>query len=115
MEEEGLNNMMKYEIPEWSLISHHTCQNDCIKVYESEKVKLKMLKNVTKISLTMDLRNSGNQKMEYMVLTGNWINGNLRMNRRVLNFVHLPPPRTSVAIVDSISKCLIEQEIENKM
>ncbi|XP_031285981.1 zinc finger BED domain-containing protein RICESLEEPER 2-like [Pistacia vera] len=75
-----------------------------MKVYESEKAKLKTLKNVTKISLTTDLWNSSNQKIEYMVLIGHWIDGNWRMNRRVLNFVHLPPPRTGVRIVDSISK-----------
>ncbi|XP_031272230.1 zinc finger BED domain-containing protein RICESLEEPER 2-like [Pistacia vera] len=116
MEEDGLNNMMKYRILEWSLVSCHTCKNVCIKVYESEKVKLKtLLKNVTNISLTTDLWNSGNQKMKYVVLTGHLIDGNWRMNRHVLNFVHLPPPRIGVAIADSISKYLMEWGIENKV
>ncbi|XP_031273843.1 uncharacterized protein LOC116132334 [Pistacia vera] len=61
VEEEGLSNMMKYEILEWTPVSRHTCKKDCMKVYESEKVKLKtLLKSVTKISLTTNLWNLGN-------------------------------------------------------
>ncbi|XP_031267880.1 zinc finger BED domain-containing protein RICESLEEPER 2-like [Pistacia vera] len=94
----------------------HNCKNDSMKVCESEKAKLKMLlKNVAKISLTTDLWHSGNQKMKYMVLIGHWIDGTWRLNRRVLNFVHLPPPCTGVMIADSISKCLTEWKIENKV
>ncbi|XP_031273318.1 zinc finger BED domain-containing protein RICESLEEPER 2-like [Pistacia vera] len=85
-------------------------------VYESEKAKLKtLLKTVTKISLTTDLWNSGNQKMEYMVLTGHWIDSTWRLNRRILNFVRLPPPWTGIAIADGIFKCLMGWGIENKI
>ncbi|XP_031268347.1 zinc finger BED domain-containing protein RICESLEEPER 2-like [Pistacia vera] len=88
VEEEGLNNMIKYGIPGWTPVSRHTCKKDCMKVYESEKAKLKtLLKTVTKISLTTDLWNSGNQKMEYM---------------------------TGIAIADGIFKCLMGWGIENK-
>ncbi|XP_031247976.1 zinc finger BED domain-containing protein RICESLEEPER 2-like [Pistacia vera] len=108
--------MMKYGIPGWTSVSRHTCKKDCMKVYESEKAKLKtLLKTVTKISLTTDLWNSGNQKMEYMVLTGHWIDSSWRLNRRILNFVRLPPPRTGIAIADGIFKCLMGWGIENKV
>ncbi|XP_031264306.1 zinc finger BED domain-containing protein RICESLEEPER 2-like [Pistacia vera] len=112
VEEEGLNNMMKFWIPEWTSVSRHTCKKDCMKVYESEKAKLK---NVTKVSLTIDLWNSGNQKMEYMVLTGHWIDSTRRLNRHILNFVHLPPPRTGIEIADDIFKCLMGWGIESKV
>ncbi|XP_031262368.1 zinc finger BED domain-containing protein RICESLEEPER 2-like [Pistacia vera] len=116
VEEEGLNNMIKYEIPGWTPVSRYTCKKDCMKVYESEKTKLKtLLKTVTKTSLTTDLWNLGNQKMEYMVLTGHWIDSTWRLNRRILNFVRLPPPRTGIAIADGIFKCLIGWGIENKV
>ncbi|XP_031277191.1 zinc finger BED domain-containing protein RICESLEEPER 2-like [Pistacia vera] len=85
-------------------------------VYESEKTKLKtLLKTVTKISLTTNLWNSGNQKMEYMVLTGHWIDSTWRLNRRILNFVRLPPPRTGIAIADDIFKYVMGWGIENKV
>ncbi|XP_031275889.1 zinc finger BED domain-containing protein RICESLEEPER 2-like [Pistacia vera] len=81
MEEEGLNNMMKYGIPEWTPISSNTC----------------------------------NQRMEYMVLTGHWIDDHWKFNRRVLNFIHFPSPRSSVAIADAIFKCLMDWGIEAKV
>ncbi|XP_031264008.1 zinc finger BED domain-containing protein RICESLEEPER 2-like [Pistacia vera] len=114
--EKGLNNMLKYGIPEWSLISHNTCKNDCFKVFDNEKQKLKtILKGVRKISLTTYLWSLDNQRIEYMVLTGHWIDENWKLNRRVLNFVHFPPPRTGVAISDVIFKCLMEWGIEAKV
>ncbi|XP_031272706.1 zinc finger BED domain-containing protein RICESLEEPER 2-like [Pistacia vera] len=116
VEEEGLNNMMKYGIPGWTPVSRHTCKKDYINVYESENAKLKtLLKTMTKISLTTDLWNSGNQKMEYMVLTRHWIDSTWRLNRRILNFVRLPPPRTGIAIADGIFKFLMGWGIENKV
>lgn len=38
-----------------------------------------------------------------------------RLNKRVLNFVHVPPPRTGLDIADGIYKCLKEWEIEDKV
>ncbi|XP_031267001.1 zinc finger BED domain-containing protein RICESLEEPER 2-like [Pistacia vera] len=116
VEEEGLNNMMKYGIPEWTLISLNTCKNDCMKVFESERQKLlTLLKGIRKISLTTDLWHSGNQRMEYMVLTGHWIDDHWKFNRQVLNFIHFPPPRSGVAIADAIFKCLMDWGIEAKV
>ncbi|XP_031271639.1 zinc finger BED domain-containing protein RICESLEEPER 2-like [Pistacia vera] len=116
VEEEGLNNMLKYGIPGWSRVSRNTCKNDCVKVYEIEKQKLNtLLKGVRRISLTTDLWNSNNQKLEYMVLTGHWIDDNWKLNKRVLNFVRLPTPKGGVQIADAIYKCLAEWEIEDKV
>ncbi|XP_031285750.1 zinc finger BED domain-containing protein RICESLEEPER 2-like [Pistacia vera] len=116
VEEEGLNNMMKYRIPQWIPISCNTCKNDCMRVFENERQKLlTILKGVRKISLTTDLWHSSNQRMEYMVLTGHWIDDNWKFNRRVLNFIHFPPPRSGVAIADAIFKCLMEWGIEAKV
>ncbi|KAL0290016.1 UNVERIFIED_CONTAM: Zinc finger BED domain-containing protein RICESLEEPER 2 [Sesamum angustifolium] len=55
-------------------MTRNTAKTYCINVYESEKKKLKsLLKNVNKISLTTDCWKSKNQKIEYMVITGHWI------------------------------------------
>ena len=70
---------------------------------------------MNKISLTTDLWKSKNQKIEYMVITGHFIDLDWRLQKRVLNFVHLPPPRRGIEIADSIYKCLKEWGIENKI
>ncbi|XP_039142535.1 zinc finger BED domain-containing protein RICESLEEPER 2-like [Dioscorea cayenensis subsp. rotundata] len=50
-----------------------------------------------------------------MVLTAHFIDHNWRLQKRVINFVRLPPPRRGVEIADGIFKCLKEWGIENKV
>nr|XP_017225248.1 PREDICTED: zinc finger BED domain-containing protein RICESLEEPER 2-like [Daucus carota subsp. sativus] len=116
MEEEGFNMMQKTGMPEWEKISRNTIKNDCVSVYELEKKKLKtVLKNVNKISLTTDMWKSGNQKIEYMVITGHFVDSEWKLQKRVLSFIHLPPPLRGIDIADGIYKCLKEWGIESKV
>ena len=116
VEEEGFNLMMKRGIPRWTSVSRHTIRTDSFKVYNFEKKKLKaMLKMVDRISLTTDLWRSGPQRIEYMVLTAHFMDLDWKLQKRVLNFVHLPPPRKGANIADCILTCLREWEIENKV
>ncbi|XP_071916286.1 zinc finger BED domain-containing protein RICESLEEPER 2-like [Coffea arabica] len=116
LEEEGFNIMMKRGWPEWQKISRMTAKKDCTQVYEIEKKKLKnLLRHVQKVSLTTDMWKSKNQKIEYMVVTGHWIDGNWKLQKRVLNFVHIRPPRRGVEISDAVFKCAKEWGIEGKI
>lgn len=116
VEEEGFNMMQRRGMPMWEKVSRNTIKKDCEQVYEIEKKKLKsLLKGIGKISLTTDMWRSTNQKLEYMVLTGHFIDSNWKLQKRVLNFVHLPPPHRGVEIADCIYKCTKEWGIENKV
>ncbi|KAL6521772.1 hypothetical protein OROGR_018341 [Orobanche gracilis] len=116
VEEEGFNIMQKRGMPVWTKITRTAVKEDFFIVYEREKEKLKKaFKKVQKISLTTDLWKSKNQKMEYMVLTGHWVDNSWNLQKRVLNFVHLPPPRPGIAIADEILKCLRGWGLENKV
>ncbi|KAK8519395.1 hypothetical protein V6N12_025434 [Hibiscus sabdariffa] len=114
VEEEGFNLMMKRGMPQWTSVSRVTIRSDSFKVYEFEKLKLKaLLKKVDRIILTTDLWKSKPQKIEYMVLTAHFLDLDWKFQKRVLNFVHLPPPRKGANIADCILKCLKEWEIED--
>ena len=116
VEEEGFNLMIKWGIPQWTSVSRHTIRTDSFKVYDFEKKKLKaLLKMVDRISLTTNLWQSGPQRIEYMVLTAYFMDLDWKLQNRVLNFVHLLPPRKGVNIADCILTCLMEREIENKV
>ena len=116
VEEEGFNLMMKRGTPQWTSVSRHTIRTDSFKVYDFENKKLKaLLKMVDRISLTTDLWRSGPQRIEYMVLTAHFVDLDWKLQKRVLNFVHLPPPRKGANIADCILTCLREWEIENKV
>ncbi|XP_071927088.1 zinc finger BED domain-containing protein RICESLEEPER 2-like [Coffea arabica] len=116
MEEEGFNIMMRWGMPEWQKISRRTAKYDCVTVYKVEKNKLKnKLKHVQKVSITTDLWKSKNQKIEYVVITGHWIDSNWKLQKRILNFVCIPPPRRGVEIAAAIFKCAKEWEIVHKI
>lgn len=88
VEEEGFNMMQRRGMPEWQKISRTAIKKDCFQVYEMEKKKLKaLLKNVAKISVTTDLWKSANQKIEYMVLIGHFIDSNWKLQKWV--FIYL--------------------------
>jgi hypothetical protein len=116
VEDEGFVFMMKCCNVSYEKISRKTLKNDCDVVYEAERKKLKStLRAVHKICLTTDLWKSQSQKIEYMVLTGHFIDADWVLQKRILSFVHVPPPRRSVDIADAIFKCLKEWGIENKI
>ena len=50
-----------------------------------------------------------------MVLTGHFIDADWVLHKRILSFVHVPPPRRGVYIADAIFKCLKDWGIENKI
>nr|KAJ0227301.1 hypothetical protein LSAT_V11C100048690 [Lactuca sativa] len=94
--------MMKTATPLFEKVSRVTITSDYFKVYEHEKKMLKALTKVaSKISLTIDCWKSSHQEIEFM--------------KRVLSFVHVPPPRSTVDIADGIYKCLQEREIKDKI
>nr|GMC92378.1 zinc finger BED domain-containing protein RICESLEEPER 2-like [Ipomoea batatas]GME09374.1 zinc finger BED domain-containing protein RICESLEEPER 2-like [Ipomoea batatas] len=116
LEEVGFNLMMKRVMPEWKKISRNTIESDCLKVYETEKKKLKNnLECVRKVSLTIDCWKSKNQKIEYMLVTGHWIDSSWRLQTRVLSFINIPPPRGGLQISDAIFRCMKEWDIEKKV
>ncbi|KAL0404108.1 UNVERIFIED_CONTAM: hypothetical protein Sradi_2051600 [Sesamum radiatum] len=116
VEEDGFNMMQRRGMPKWQGMTRNTAKTYCINVYESEKKKLKsLLKNINKISLTTDCWKSKNQKIEYMVITGHWIDESWQLQKRVLNFVHIPPPRRGLEIANAIWRCLEDWGIESKI
>ncbi|KAL2247261.1 UNVERIFIED_CONTAM: hypothetical protein Sindi_2578400 [Sesamum indicum] len=50
-----------------------------------------------------------------MVITGYWIDESWLLQKRVLNFVHIPPPRQSLEIANAIWRCLEDWDIDGKI
>ena len=105
VEYELFNYLMKTTSPQWKGISRNTVKADCMASYEGEKKRIKgLLKSVDKISITTDLWKS-NQKVQYMVVTAHFVDSDWVLQKRVLNFVDVPPPHTGLAISDALFKC----------
>ncbi|XP_077222121.1 zinc finger BED domain-containing protein RICESLEEPER 2-like [Tasmannia lanceolata] len=96
-------------------MSGNTIKLECMKVYETEKEKLKKnFKGVGRISLTSDCWTS-NQTIGYMCLTAHFVDSDWKLQRRIISFCDLEPPHFGVVISDAISACLTEWGIQDKV
>jgi BED zinc finger len=72
-EYQWFNAFMKYNNPMYQKVSRNTIKKECVKVFETEKDKLKkVFKNIDRISLTYNCWTS-NQTISYMCLTAHYI------------------------------------------
>ena len=55
------------------------------------------------------------QKIQYMVLTAHFVDSDWKLQKRVLNFVDVPPPHSGLVVYDALYKCLQEWGIEGKL
>ncbi|KAL0361276.1 UNVERIFIED_CONTAM: hypothetical protein Sradi_3812100 [Sesamum radiatum] len=116
VEEDGFNLIQRRGMPKWRGMTKNTIKTYYSNVYESEKKKLKsLLKNLNNINLTTDCWKSKNQKIEYMAITGQWIDESWQLQKRVFNFVHIPPPRRGLEIANAIWCYLEDWGIESKI
>ncbi|TYG45841.1 hypothetical protein ES288_D11G207500v1 [Gossypium darwinii] len=107
--------LMKTTSPYYVRISRATVKADCWTCYEVEKKRLNgLLKIVDRISITTDMWKSG-QKIQYMVLTAHFVDSNWNLQKRVLNFVDVPPLYSGVFVYDALYKCLQDWGIEGKV
>ncbi|KAG5531867.1 hypothetical protein RHGRI_026468 [Rhododendron griersonianum] len=116
MEHVLFNKFMKTATPHWQKISRAVAKNDCTSTYQAQKKKLKTsLKHVGRVSITTDLWKSPGQRIQYMVVTGHYVDEDWKLQKRVLSFCNVPPPHTGVIISDALYKCLVDWNIENKV
>lgn len=105
-----------YAKPEFQKVSRKIASVDCLTVYEAEKGHLKtLLEGVNKISLTTHMWKSSHQVVEYMIIAGHFIDAVWKLQKRVLSFVKVRPPRRGIDVAIAIFKCLKAWGIENKI
>ncbi|CAN1801062.1 Zinc finger BED domain-containing protein RICESLEEPER 2 [Linum perenne] len=58
---------------------------------------------------------TSNQTMQYMVVTGHFIDKNWKLQKRILNFCGVPPPHTGIVLAGALHKCLVDWDVEAKI
>ncbi|KAH7681478.1 Tam3-transposase (Ac family) protein [Dioscorea alata] len=94
----------------WILMHEHP-----FSIMEEEGFNMMQKRGMPEWEKVSHLWKSSHQKIEYMVLTAHFIDCNWRLQKLVISFVHIPPPRRGVEIADCIFRCLKEWGIENKV
>ncbi|KAJ3685698.1 hypothetical protein LUZ61_014862 [Rhynchospora tenuis] len=109
------NALMKYNNSSFQEVNQITIKDECIKVFELEKEKMKkMFKDISRISLTSDCWTS-NQTDRYMSLTAHYVDADWKLQKRIISFFDLAPSHSGEVISDRIIECITEWGIQDKI
>ena len=116
VEYDGIRKFFKYISPSFPVISRNTLVSDINKLYSVEKSKLKeVLANTPhRICLTSDVWTACTSE-GYICLTAHFVDSNWKLNSKILNFEHFPPPHTGVELASKVLTFLKGWEIEKKI
>ncbi|KAK9271990.1 hypothetical protein L1049_002359 [Liquidambar formosana] len=116
VEHEGNRDLHSFLSPDAKPISRNTAKVDVLKIYTREKEKLKhALESIpSRICLTSDLWSSLTTD-GYMTLTAHYVHENWDLQKRILNFCHVPPPHNGPILAKKVISLLKEWGIEKKI
>jgi len=111
-----LRTWINYLCPDAIMISRNIVKADIGRMYIKEKTVLKgLLDSIpSKICLTTYLWTSINTE-GFISLTTNFVDLNWKLNSKLLNFCHMPPPHTGFVLSKKIYEFLQDWELEKKI
>jgi hypothetical protein len=91
VEGEGFHDFMKTIESRFKIPSHYTVVKDCMKIFISEKEKLRAMFLTTgaRVCLTIDTWTSV-QNLNYMCVTCQFIDSDWNLHKRIINFSLIP-------------------------
>ncbi|KAL4554094.1 hypothetical protein LXL04_037284 [Taraxacum kok-saghyz] len=116
VEYEGIRDIFQYLNENVITISRYTAKSDVTNLFKREKVRLKTLLESLpgRVSLTSDLWTSINTD-GFLCVTCHFIDTEWKLQKRILNFQHMPPPHNGVCLTEKISSLLSDWGIEKKL
>ncbi|KAL4183422.1 hypothetical protein AMTRI_Chr11g98170 [Amborella trichopoda] len=102
--------------PRFKMVNQATVRDDCLAIYQKEKQSLMQLLQTIpgRISLSLD-KWTTEETLEYMRITGHFVDCDFKLQKRVLNFTMLPYPFTRNDLSDVILTCLTDWNILTKL
>jgi hypothetical protein len=113
MEIEGFQEFMNTIEPRFQVPSRYTMMKDCVKLFMSEKEKLRSMFMTTgaRVCLITDTWTLV-QKLNYMIITTHFIDSDWNLYKRILNFCLIPNHKGDT-IGEKILSCMLEWGIRN--
>ncbi|CAH9083957.1 unnamed protein product [Cuscuta epithymum] len=102
--------------PRFDMLSFNTVQGDCLATYLREKQAVqRMIEGMPgRICLTLDVWSS-HLRVGYVFISGQFIDSEWKVHRKVLNVVREPFPDSDTAFSHAIAVCLSDWGIEGKL
>uniref|UniRef100_A0A803N206 BED-type domain-containing protein n=1 Tax=Chenopodium quinoa TaxID=63459 RepID=A0A803N206_CHEQI len=114
VEKSGFRHFVQVACPQFHIPSRVTIARDCLKLYYSEKEKLReMFKTCQRISVTTDTWTSI-QRINYMCLTAHFIDNDWKLNKKIINFCPISSHKGE-AIGKAVEACLEYWGIDDKL
>ncbi|KNA20951.1 hypothetical protein SOVF_047630 [Spinacia oleracea] len=101
----------------YSLVSQNTLKNDISKIHEFNRGISMRLFNETKsrIAITVDKWISCDQTKRYIAITGQIINNDWKVQRRMMRFVNVPCAYTNESVAKLTAECLFDWDVASKI
>ncbi|KAH9668512.1 BED-type domain-containing protein [Citrus sinensis] len=117
VEYEGFRDLMSFVQPLLGKICRNTVKREVFKLFEFEKAKtMALLEDITsKVSITMDMWTSSNQKKGYMVVRAHFIDNSWTLRNQILRFIYVPSPHTVEALSNELAKCLLDWNVDRRL
>ncbi|GFQ04206.1 zinc finger bed domain-containing protein daysleeper [Phtheirospermum japonicum] len=102
--------------PRFDMVSFHTVQGDCVATYLKEKqCILKVIEGMPgRVCLTLDLWSSS-RTVGYMFISGQFIDSDWKLHRKLLNVIMEPYPDSDTAFSHSVAACLSDWGMDGKL
>ncbi|KAL2906539.1 Zinc finger BED domain-containing protein RICESLEEPER 2 [Bienertia sinuspersici] len=114
VEKPGFKYLMQTACPNFHIPSRTTIARDCLKLYYSEKERLReMFQTCQRISVTTDTWTSI-QRINYMCLTAHFISNDWKLHKKIINFCPISSHKGE-AIRKAVEACLEYWGIEDKL
>ncbi|EYU24629.1 hypothetical protein ABFS82_04G107400 [Erythranthe guttata] len=105
--------------PQFNVSSVATVQEQIMGIYTREKHKVMDLLRVIpgRLNITVDVWTSDKsyESLAYVLLTGHFIDHDLKLQRRILNFIAVEFPDSDTALSEGIAACLTDWNVEEKL
>ncbi|XP_057981190.1 zinc finger BED domain-containing protein RICESLEEPER 3-like [Malania oleifera] len=116
VEHEGNRDVHKYLNPDVKPIARNTAKADVLKIHKREKEKLKLTLQSAfgRVCLTSDCWSSPTTE-GYLCITVHFVDENWVLHSKIINFSHMPPPHSGVALSEKTFSVLKEWGIDSKI
>ncbi|KAL2929727.1 Zinc finger BED domain-containing protein DAYSLEEPER [Bienertia sinuspersici] len=116
VEHPGFVSFVQNLQPRFDMVSFNIVQGDCVAIFLREKQNLqRFIEGIPgRICLTLDMLTSS-QSTGYVFVTGQFIDSDWKLHRRLLNVVMEPFPESDRALSHAIGTCLSDWGLDRKL
>ncbi|XP_022853316.1 zinc finger BED domain-containing protein RICESLEEPER 2-like [Olea europaea var. sylvestris] len=96
--------------PLFKVPSRNTLKSNILKIYEYERAKnmIALEKIESRISITIDMRTSSNQKRGFMVITAQFKDDARKLQSRIMRFIYVQCPHIADVLSETLLSSLMD-------